>query len=145
MKKERIYLWWGIVALLGIDQLSKYFFYTLQIWINTPLLEPLFNTGISRGIAMPLGITVLISLLCIGLFGYFYKKWHLTWWECGLFLAGTLGNLIDRGRLWGVRDFIAIGNFPVFNFADIYLTLAVVLLCGREIYRMWSVPQQHQK
>jgi signal peptidase II len=67
------------------------------------------------------------------LFGYLFYNAHLTWGEFSLFLAGTLGNLLDRGQLGGVRDFIAVGNFPVFNVADIFLTLAIILLFTREI------------
>jgi lipoprotein signal peptidase len=33
-----------------------------------------------------------------------------------------------------VRDFIAVGNFPVFNFADAFLTIAVILVCIRQIF-----------
>ncbi|MDR2415676.1 MAG: signal peptidase II [Candidatus Peribacteria bacterium] len=40
---------------------------------------------------------------------------------------------MDRLRLGGVRDFIALGNFPVFNLADMFLTIAVILLFIREI------------
>jgi signal peptidase II len=44
-------------------------------------------------------------------------------------IAGTAGNLIDRFIYWGVRDFINIGlfNFPIFNFADIMLSIWVVI------------------
>jgi signal peptidase II len=96
-------------------------------------LEPLFNTGISRGIAMPQVITLIISLVCVLMFGYFFWKASLTTGEFSFFIAGTLGNLIDRIGLGGVRDFIALGNFPVFNLADIFLTIAVALLLIREI------------
>ncbi len=51
-----------------------------------------------------------------------------------LFLAGTIGNLADRVLLGGVRDFISIGSFPVFNLADCFLTLAVVILLRKEIF-----------
>jgi signal peptidase II len=44
-----------------------------------------------------------------------------------MLLAGTLGNLIDRLFYGGVRDFINIQlfNFPIFNIADILLTIGV--------------------
>ena len=51
-----------------------------------------------------------------------------------LFLAGTLGNLVDRIFLDGVRDFISIGTFPVFNLADCFLSLAVMILIRNEIF-----------
>jgi signal peptidase II len=44
-------------------------------------------------------------------------------------IAGTVGNLVDRFIYGGVRDFINIGllNFPIFNFADIMLTIGVAV------------------
>ncbi len=43
--------------------------------------------------------------------------------------AGALGNFIDRLYLGYVRDFIyfKLINFPVFNVADIYVTVSVVV------------------
>lgn len=44
--------------------------------------------------------------------------------------AGAAGNLIDRIMLHYVRDFIyfSLIDFPVFNVADIYVTVSVALL-----------------
>lgn len=44
--------------------------------------------------------------------------------------AGAMGNLIDRMQLGYVRDFIyfSLIDFPVFNVADIYVTVAVAIL-----------------
>ncbi|MDD5867280.1 signal peptidase II [Lachnospiraceae bacterium YH-ros2228] len=45
-------------------------------------------------------------------------------------LAGALGNYIDRIQNHYVVDFIyfSLINFPVFNVADIYVTLSVIVL-----------------
>lgn len=47
-----------------------------------------------------------------------------------LFMAGALGNFIDRILLGYVIDFFYFKwiNFPIFNVADIYVTTAVILL-----------------
>jgi signal peptidase II len=56
-----------------------------------------------------------------------------------LVLGGALGNLADRifrspGFLRGhVVDFVAIGDFPVFNFADSCITIGAVLLVWRTL------------
>ena len=44
--------------------------------------------------------------------------------------AGGIGNLIDRVRLNYVVDFIyfSLIDFPVFNVADIYVTVSMFLL-----------------
>ena len=43
--------------------------------------------------------------------------------------AGAVGNVLDRIRLNYVVDFVYISliNFPVFNVADIYVTVSAVL------------------
>lgn len=47
-----------------------------------------------------------------------------------LISAGAAGNLIDRAFLHYVRDFIyfSLIDFPVFNVADIYVTVSTALL-----------------
>ena len=47
-----------------------------------------------------------------------------------LLCAGAVGNFIDRAWYRYVIDFIYLEfiNFPVFNVADIYVTLAIILL-----------------
>ena len=50
---------------------------------------------------------------------------------CLVFLAaGAVGNLIDRILFGYVRDFIyfSLINFPIFNVADIYVTVCTFLL-----------------
>ena len=48
---------------------------------------------------------------------------------CTLLVSGAVGNFIDRVRFGYVRDFIyfKLINFPVFNVADCYVTVAVIL------------------
>ncbi|UCF78931.1 MAG: signal peptidase II [Candidatus Eiseniibacteriota bacterium] len=56
-----------------------------------------------------------------------------------LVLGGALGNLIDRVRFGEVVDFIDLGwknvRWPVFNVADIAVTLGVALFCYRTIFQ----------
>ena len=51
--------------------------------------------------------------------------------------AGAVGNMIDRLRLNYVVDFIyfSLINFPVFNVADIYVTLATAFLAIPVLFR----------
>ena len=57
------------------------------------------------------------------------KKHNLLRLLCYVLTAGAIGNLIDRIRLNYVVDFIyfSLIDFPVFNVADIYVTVSVVL------------------
>lgn len=45
-------------------------------------------------------------------------------------VAGALGNIIDRIRLGYVVDFLSFDliHFPVFNVADIFVTISIILL-----------------
>jgi signal peptidase II len=50
--------------------------------------------------------------------------------------AGALGNMVDRLRLNYVVDFIFVPivrlfgrSFPIFNFADILVTVPTLILC----------------
>jgi signal peptidase II len=45
-----------------------------------------------------------------------------------LALAGTLGNLADRAIRGYVVDFIRVPHWPVFNLADVWITIGVGLL-----------------
>lgn len=43
-------------------------------------------------------------------------------------LAGAMGNLIDRLTVGAVTDFVSIWRFPVFNVADLSITVGVIVL-----------------
>ena len=53
-------------------------------------------------------------------------------WIVLLMIAGAIGNFIDRATQQYVVDFLYIKliNFPIFNVADIYVTLAPFLCLG---------------
>lgn len=67
-------------------------------------------------------------------FDIFYKKSFRAngWYRTGfaLLLGGIVGNLIDRIAFGYVRDFIKLDfiNFPIFNIADIALTVGCICL-----------------
>jgi len=46
----------------------------------------------------------------------------------GILLGGAVGNLVDRLRLGHVVDFIDLRIWPIFNIADIAVTLGVALI-----------------
>lgn len=117
----------GIIVLLGIDLISKFFFYNIKYLEHTQMITPALNTGISWSLPVPFFIIIGISILGIGAIIRLYKKNTIWIRITGLLLAWTMGNLIDRIIYGGVRDFIDINlfNFPIFNFADIMLCLWV--------------------
>lgn len=58
------------------------------------------------------------------------KKYNILHILLVLIASGAIGNMIDRIRLEYVVDFFyfVLINFPIFNMADIYVSVACVLL-----------------
>jgi signal peptidase II len=79
---------------------------------------------------------IVLTVLVLVIITIIYRKipWNRRFLPLNLvligFFAGAVGNLIDR--IWHnyVVDFFyfKLINFPVFNVADIYVTLAAVFL-----------------
>ena len=125
-----------VLFLLALDFLSKYLFCDLWIWKDSFLLEPVINHGISWGMSANLYFVILVSFLWLWAFILLWKKKIIGDWIFIFLIAWTLWNLWDRIFLWGVRDFISIWTFPVFNFADCYLTIAVGLIIIEELLKL---------
>lgn len=85
--------------------------------------------------------TVIVLALLIAL--YFkipqQKKFKPILWILVLFASGAVGNFLDRVRLNYVIDFFyfKLINFPIFNVADIYVTVAAffVIILGLFYYK----------
>ena len=100
-------------------------------------LEYLENRGAAFGILQnQQWLFILLFFLFVTAVIIFYcrmpmEKKYLPVQIISLFLiAGGLGNLIDRIRLGYVIDFFyfSLINFPVFNMADIYVTVSMAIL-----------------
>ncbi len=79
---------------------------------------------------------ILMAILALNLiYIFFIKDKVLNKFEIivyGLLIGGILGNLIDRilyGKVVDYLDFTIFNyNFPIFNFADIFICVSVFLL-----------------
>ncbi len=78
-------------------------------------------------------LKILTIWLIIWLFYYFFKErkeeenkklLDISFW---LILAGSIWNWIERVFFWKVIDFIWLKYFSVFNFADIFITIWVIV------------------
>ena len=108
---------WIIAILLVLDQVTKYFF--------TKVTNTGAAWGILKGYNIPLLIIGLIALIvCI----FYYIKDKKIKIPLTFLIAGIVGNLIDRIFLGHVRDWIDFGFWPVFNLADAYNVIGVILL-----------------
>ena len=108
---------WLILVLVVLDQISKRFLTTVT------------NTGAAFGILKGFNIPLLIvSLIALIVAIYFYFKDKSIKWPLTFLIAGIIGNSIDRIFFGHVRDFINLQIWPVFNFADTYNVIGVILL-----------------
>lgn len=126
-----------------IDQLSKYLIvhylvntHSITIINNFFSLTYTNNTGAAFSILTGKRIfLIIISLLVIFLILFYIKRNKLnkiSTLAFSLVLGGSLGNLIDRLLKGYVVDFLSFKffnyNFPIFNLADSFITIGVILL-----------------
>ena len=134
----------SIVVLVLLDQITKHLVVlhlkdrSAYVLIKDVFqLEYLENRGGAFGVLQNQRIFFYISVLLITIAViWFYHKVpiehkYLPLRICAvLILSGAFGNCIDRIRLNYVVDFLyfKLINFPIFNVADIYVTVAAFLL-----------------
>ncbi|MBU1201417.1 MAG: signal peptidase II [Nanoarchaeota archaeon] len=119
-----------IPVLVIVDQLAK-----LIIQLSNPSIDiKIFaitlvkNTGAVWGSFKGANTAFIwISIMAIGVLMYFYdevpEKSQVFLY---MVLAGIIGNLIDRIFRGYVLDFIDFKFWPVFNFADAFITIGVI-------------------
>lgn len=128
--------YWIIFGLIWADQVSKNFFLDhsyieITKWLKAELA---FNFGSAFGVPIPITITasvgVIIGVLLLSspLSKKFYQQRVLERCLWAIIAAGVIGNSIDRIVYGRVIDFIKVGPWPNFNFADTYLTVGVIML-----------------
>ncbi|MGI6007998.1 MAG: signal peptidase II [Ruminococcus sp.] len=134
----------GFLILLFVDQWTKHLAVThlkdqpdIEIIPGIFQLHYLENRGAAFGILQnQQWIFIILCLVFLALLLLVYlrlpKNRHylpLAVLSVGI-ASGAVGNLIDRIRLNYVIDFLyaSLINFPVFNMADIYVTVSVILL-----------------
>ena len=95
--------------------------------------------GMLSGHTIILIVFTFIAILAIGyVFMNIYNPRYTALRVClALILGGALGNLIDRIRFGYVIDYLyfKLIDFPVFNFADICVTVPVVLMILLVIFK----------
>lgn len=146
-KRTTYYLAALIIALAGIflDQITKYLSVVhlkgkeaYVLWDQVFQLEYLENRGAAFGMLQNQQIFFFFSVILISaVVVWFYlrvpmEKKFLPLRLCAVFImAGAYGNFIDRLRLGYVIDFFyfKLIDFPVFNVADIYVTVSTIVFC----------------
>lgn len=125
-----------LFILICLDLFTKHFQFLYKITTNGFIyLDVAENRGSAFSLFSNVSwyneviIIVSIVLFLVGIY-YIYKH-QVEGFELFIFTlfgAGLLGNLFDRIFLGYVRDFLGIQYFAIINIADIYLSLAAILL-----------------
>ena len=138
MKKKRYIVMLIIITLLVIiDQASKIvvnnYFADSQIVKNIISIEKVENEGFAFGFNKENIQNIILSIFVILVIIKFLIKHEkhvnkLVIICMSMIIAGGIGNLIDRIFRGAVFDFIKLGiNFPVFNFADIFIFIGWII------------------
>lgn len=144
MRKYRIISVFSFFLLVIFDQWTKYLA-SLHLKDKAPfvLIEDVFelhyleNRGAAFGMLQGRQIfLLLLTIVFLIVICYiFYKmpseKKYIPLYIVGVMIcSGAIGNMIDRVRQQYVVDFLyfKLINFPIFNVADCYVTVAAFLL-----------------
>lgn len=133
-----------IGILTALDQLSKFIVTSnFELYESKVIIKNVFsltyiqNTGVAFGMLKGQRVAfIILTMIILGLCIYIYTniagtKKFLPVQICILFLiSGAIGNMIDRVKLGYVIDYFDFDliNFPVFNVADIYVTVSTIIL-----------------
>lgn len=134
----------SVVVLVGIDQITKYLA-VVNLKGKNPfvIIKGVFefcylqNDGAAWGMMSGARtLFLIITPIIIALITYIWIKTPLEKRYLPvrvvliLLCAGAAGNMIDRALHRYVHDFIyfKLINFPIFNVADIYVTVSMIIL-----------------
>ena len=139
MKSNKIILLSFLIC--SFDQLTKFIAITVAPATYTPILPGLirFNLVRNKGAAFsifssfPFLLSIISLTVAIVLILWIYSRSSYNYYNAlglAFLLGGTLGNGLDRWRLGYVVDFIQLIpiNFPIFNFADMSINIALIYI-----------------
>ncbi len=140
---DQIVKYWAVESLMPVGSMDFIKFGDTKIFDLT-YLE---NTGAIFGSMSGqrwflIGFTsIVIAAAVIGMFIAYKKNAKFLSFVIALFIAGGIGNLIDRIRFGYVVDMfeLKLFRFAIFNVADIYVTVACILAI---IYVLFIEPKK---
>ncbi len=141
-----------IIALLtSLDQFTKFIikskfmlYESKEVVKNVFAITYIQNKGAAWGVMQGkriffLILTVFVILGCFWiLYNIIDNRKYIMLTTCVIFLiSGAVGNMIDRFKLGYVVDFFdfKLIDFPVFNVADIYVTVSMFLILFLMIFK----------
>ena len=138
-----------IVGVVGLDQLTKYLALTrLDEAVSVPWIRGVvhftlvYNDGAAFGMLSDHRWVFMAfsSIAIVGLGVYLFRFCKSDMWikvALAMVIGGGIGNMIDRIAVGSVVDFIELPflwlpvlkmYFPIFNVADSFVTVGVVIL-----------------
>lgn len=133
-----------VLITIFVDQFSKYLAFInlkekkpIVLIDNFLQLNYVENSGAAWGILQDQKfLLIAITILVVAILGIYVRSNTTltmpTLVSISLVAGGAIGNLIDRINMGYVIDFIDVNfgtyNFPVFNFADIFIVTGVILM-----------------
>lgn len=142
-KKINITCFIILVFSILLDQLTKYLAKTHLIDNSVDIIDNVFsltyleNRGVGFGFLQNKMLFILIiNIIVLILISVYFirlpktKRFFILHVLITLIVSGAIGNIIDRVSLGYVIDFFyfELIDFPIFNVADIYVTVSVFLL-----------------
>lgn len=133
----------ALILLVGLDQWTKMLAVSHLMGDPYVLITDVFelhyleNRGTAFGMLQNKQYFLLsVSVLVLAMISVYFVKlpWNRKMNKLRVIavfiVAGGIGNMIDRIRLGYVIDFFyfKLINFPIFNVADIYVTVSLVVL-----------------
>lgn len=155
MKENKIKIYLIPILAIGLltafDQLTKYIIVSkYALYESTPIINDVFhityiqNRGVAWGMFQgkrPIFL-IITAIVLVGVFFIYNnicdnKKYRFLSILLTILTSGAIGNMIDRVKQGFVVDFFdfKLINFPVFNVADIYVTVSMFFLLILVIFK----------
>ena len=113
------------ILIIFLDQLTK------DLFTNKHFLFINYTTNTGAAFSLLQNQTFLLTIISflVAIFIFFLaKKEKNLRIPLAFLFGGTIGNLIDRVSLGYVRDFIDLQVWPIFNIADSFNVIGVLII-----------------
>ncbi|GEN44838.1 signal peptidase II [Alkalibacillus haloalkaliphilus] len=145
-----------IIALLivALDQITKWMIIqTMNVHESIEVISGFFyitshrNSGAAWGMLQgQMWLFYIVTVFVVGVIVYYMRQYRngykLLNTGFALILGGAIGNFIDRVVMQEVVDFLDFTifnyNFPIFNVADIALTIGVTIIIILILFDEWN-------
>lgn len=120
-EKQFSVIFLGVIAL---DQGSKFLAegLGLRVILNRGLSFGVFGGSLTFHFLLAVFATFFLAVLW-----FFYKDFRSRL-PLVVVLGSSISNFLDKVARGGVRDFIFLRDFPVFNLADLFIAFSVIIL-----------------